>query len=177
MEYSGSEEAVSRLKGKLSEFDTEYLQQIYEEGRHDEWTDAAFAAIRQILQDRAASLPAGQPATTPHHEEAPDSYFDKDKLISGSLRLTTLSNIFLALAVLSVLGGVVNAAMGLNQGMSFSELVQYPASWLIYPLQGAFTMLASYAILRVVAEVVFLLMDIEANTRRPAPRERLDAKE
>ena len=170
------QEAVSRLKRKLGEFDTEYLQQIYDEDRHDEWTDAAFEAIRQILQERLGSLPARRPAESPPEEEAPDTYFDKGKLISASLRLAALAKVFLGLAVLSLLGGVANAVMQIRSGADASLLLQYWSSWLVYPLTGFLTALAYYVVLRLVAELAFLLMDIEDNTRRLLSGERPSPK-
>jgi hypothetical protein len=128
------DDKVSRLKRKLSEFDTEYLQEILDEDRHHEWTDAAFEAIRQILHERLGREPARRPRMHPQVQE--DSHGRDTRKLPDNFDLL----LFLAAQGVFWLGVLLIAPIDTDEETSLFW-------WILLPTMGLILASSLYQIL------------------------------
>jgi hypothetical protein len=138
---------------------TEDLLAIWQANDRSEWSDEAFAAIQKILLERLGSIPP-KPETPARDarapaSESPDTFYDVDKIISLSGLATTVAWIVL---VVSVLAGLVLFLIGLSSSSFAAQLVLA----LLLVLPGLFI----FVVLRVLAEGLYLLLEIAENSRR-----------
>ena len=152
--------SIGQIRRSLDERETAELIEIWEKNDRNEWSAEAFAAIREILLDRNGSVPhQAKPA-----EPEVDTYYDVDKMIRLSERAKNLSWLSLVLfGVLSVLEGVAIILLEfIIPGLSAAYLV------LLFIAIGFTALFCGifWLVSQAIAEGVYVLMDIEENTRK-----------
>lgn len=85
---------VADIKKRLQKKTTEELEQIWKENKRTRWSDTAFEAVKQILEERGAELQEQDPPTT-FSPESPK----KIKDLNMPLWLTALCIILPALVI------------------------------------------------------------------------------
>jgi len=150
MSSEPSDSLYDQIYKKLQEKETEELLEIWQENNRDEWSDNAFAAIYEILLERLGSeIPSQQPP--PEAETGKYLFFDLDKVISLSDNINTIAWV--------VLGGYIVVWMGdLFSGPITAQIF---ISVLYILLQG----FVFFLVLRFLAQVLNLLLEIVENTR------------
>jgi len=142
------------LMASLQEKDTQELLQMWEDTVHTGSDPDTIAAIRALLEERSGQVAPPIPAVA---EE--DPYHSR--LITG--RVASIAN---------VLSWVVLAISALILIANLSAAVQSPAFFSLMGLLSLLNMLVvllvgaiAYVILQAISEGLYLLMDIEENTR------------
>jgi hypothetical protein len=135
----------------------------------EDWTIEGLAAVRKILQDRLGYLPERKPIPLRKDTRGSGTHHDRDRLVRLSTRLSSLSWVFLVLAVLALFPVVEAIANWLDttwaQPLLVASWMQIYGAAIVNGLQTALVSLALFLIGRIGPEVVLLLMDVEGNTR------------
>ena len=155
------------IRQKMREKDTEELLAIWKGNDREEWTEEAFEAVREILVERVGNLPEqDEEADSPdgvERDDQADTYYNFDRLTAIAGWARSLSWVFLILAAVAVISGVLIVFQSLN-GPSFEELFFA----LLRGLQSVLVYGFLFVVAQAVAEGIYVLMDIEDNTRRAA---------
>lgn len=150
---------VKQLEGR----ETDDLLNIWKKNDRQEWSDEAFDAIREILSQRIDSLPPqGMSDAIPgeDEEEEADTYYNFEQFIRISSYARILSWLFLGGAVVLTLARFLKEVVGVRD-ISLDSLVTAIINYFFVLLSGAF----SFVVLQALAEGIYLLIDIESNTR------------
>jgi len=160
---------LARHQAELGQMDVESLLQLWATSLDGDWTPEGLQAVRSILQDRVGYVPERKPMPQDVSTSDPDSYHDRDRLITLSVRLSSLSWVFLVLAGLALFPiavALVNWASTDWAGpFSAGEWLQFYGGTVVNGLQSAIVSLALFLVARIGSEMVFLMMDVEYNTR------------
>jgi hypothetical protein len=154
-----------QIYNELSLKSTDELLEIWKTNDRSVWSDEGFNAIQKILLERQGSVPPQKGVSTV--EESDDStYYNIDRLTS----LATIANVLAWV----ILGGdliAVIAYLGLALNSTSVNLIQYlmtPSNVLnlliwcvVYILPGLFF----FAVLRLLSEAVYVLLEIAENSR------------
>jgi hypothetical protein len=163
------------IRRQMLEKDTDELLQIWKENDRTEWTDTAFEVIREILLERTGSLPPQQEpevasAKSPANDDEGDTYYNSGRFMNIALWAKTLSWLFLGSSILLVL-----LALYSFFGYTMSQLQSAinPSTIIVYSLviPNFATLLFGallFVLLQALGEGIYILMDIEDNTRRIA---------
>ncbi len=167
-------ERIEGIRRTLETRETEDLLEIWQTNDRLEWTPEAFEAIQRILEERNVSLPVQNAAVeesnieTPGRNEEveePDTYYDRHRLdrISGVAR--SLSWLAIALLALTLIYGVIYilqmlSTLGSLGTILLAVLILLGVPVLIFGL--------IWVLLQVIAEGIYLFMDVEENTRKGA---------
>lgn len=165
-------ERIRDLQRQLQERETEELVNIWQTNDRQTWTPEAFEAIRAILLDRLGSLPPQNAPTTqetvlPENESPADTYHNFARLVRIASWAALLSKAFLVLGTLIGLAGVATTFIGEASRFAGFDPLAFFAS-LLNVLLIACISLFFFVLLQATAEGIYLLMDIEENTR-PSP--------
>jgi len=163
------ENRKSQIQQRLEEQDTEALLEIWKQNDREAWSNEAFEVIREILLARIGEVPAqglaeSAPATTTE-EEVEDTYYNFDHLLSIASWASALSWCFLLVGGLIILTPVVILIENFVSGSASFNLLEIIPS-LLNTLLSALVSVFFFVMSRAIAEGLFLLMDIEDNTRR-----------
>ena len=162
---------IQQIRNSFEDRDTADLLEIWQKNDRQEWTPEAFEAIRQILLERNGTVPeqAVNAGENPPQEEASDpvgTYYDPEKLT----RVATFAK-SLAWAVIVLFGLlVVFLVIVLMQTFSSTNVLMSVLQILIVLLLPLVYCGISWVMLQAVGEGIYVLMDIEDNTRRMARR-------
>jgi hypothetical protein len=167
---SGDSEKQQILE-QMQKKDTDELVQIWKAHDRTEWTETAFEIIRDILLERLGELPQqndGNDQTESADEEV-DTYHNPDHLLRIAVWGRALSQLFLILGILLIIGNIgyilitVSSASSSSASASAWFVTVYLFVLLFVP---AIVSLFFFVLLRAMAEGICLLMDIEDNTRK-----------
>ncbi len=155
---------MNEMEAELRKKSTEELYKIWKQHDESEWTEESYTMAQQILKERIAQEP------TVKNNELSEEDDDSDETdtyanLSSTVRLASWSNylswFFLAYAAFNVVANVVSLVN--NRTYDASALISFVSSLLIPLLAGFFCVF-----LKGVSHSLYLLMDIEDNTRRVA---------
>jgi hypothetical protein len=158
-----SEDLKLQIRQRMLEKDTEELIAIWKKNDRTEWSDEAFEVVREILAERIGDLPAqSQTDNTelPAIGQDEDTYHNFNRLTRIASWASILSWLFLGVAALLIVGGFLAA---------FGELTRFgPDSFVISSLLFLWVLVSAFffVVLQAIAEGIYLLMDIEDNTRQ-----------
>jgi hypothetical protein len=143
---------------------TEELYKIWKQHDESEWSEESYTMAQQILKERIAQEPTAKNNDLTEEDSDSDET-DTYANLSSTVRLASWSNylswFFLAYAAFNVIANVVSLVN--NKTYDASSLISFVSSLLI-PLLGGFFCV----FLKGVSHSLYLLMDIEDNTRRGA---------
>src|SRR5271157_590750 len=149
--------ATNQIEANLREKSTEELYTIWKEHDESEWTEESYRIAQQILKERIAQEPSGQDKKESDSEDT-DTYTN----LNAAVRLASWSNyfswFFVAYAAFALITNIVNLV--LNRTYNASTLISFGSSLLIPLLTGFFAIF-----LKGISHFIYLLMDIEDNTR------------
>ena len=165
------EAKVSQHAAELSNMENEYLLGLWNTAGPDDLTPEGLQALRQVLKQRLGLLPRKGVLYEPAAFRGQDTYYDKEKIETLSVRLHGFSTLFLGLTILAVIavmaafiGTAVTLADPAGTGPNLVEIV-YSAAGLFPFVEGALVAATLVYVLRAASEGLLLLMDIESNTR------------
>ncbi len=151
---------TTKLYDNMRQKSTEELLQIWTENDRTEWSDEAYAAIRQVLTERNVSLPA-QAAVVVEEEEEGDA--NSDALV----RLSTWAQLFawLSLVVTAGISGINVVSIITSSGGSFgiAQIFNILSALLIL-MVGLFL----FVFLMLIGKGIFVMLDILDNTNEIA---------
>jgi hypothetical protein len=144
---------------------TNELLDIWKTNDRSVWSEAGFKAIEKVLHERNVSLPAQQKAEVEEESET-DTYYNIDKLSSISSIANILAWVILGgdiIAVIAYLGlAVKSGSVNLLQYLIVPANVLNLLIWcVVYILPGLFF----FAVLRMLSEGVYVLLEIAENNR------------
>lgn len=161
MPVNENNSATNPIEANLREKSTEELYAIWKEHDESEWTEESYRIAQQILKERIAQEPSGRDKYFDKKEsdsEVPDTYTN----LNAAVRLASWSNyfswFFIAYAAFALITNIVNLV--LNRTYNASTLISFGSSLLIPLLTGFFAIF-----LKGISHFIYLLMDIEDNTR------------
>lgn len=161
MSLNENSRTVSEIEANLREKSTEELYKIWKEHDDSEWTEDSYRIAQQILKERIAQEPSANDNNINNDAEDTDTYAN----LNSAVRLASWSNylswFFIAYAAFALITNIVNLVM--NKTYDASSLISFGSSLLIPLLTGFFAIF-----LKGVSHFIYLLMDIEDNTRRSA---------
>jgi len=176
-------ERVQQIRATLEDRDSEDLLDIWRTNDREEWSPETFEAIREILIARNASIPPQNEPPQPGQASAPgglepaagpesgsaapaeefETYSDKQTLFTIASRAKTISSFFIGLFILIVLANVV---LFLQASSSLGSLVQ-GLTLMLFSLALPLLICGFFwVVLQAIGEGIYLLMDIEENTRQ-----------
>ncbi|MDR3575943.1 MAG: hypothetical protein P4L50_18930 [Anaerolineaceae bacterium] len=155
---------VNEIEANLRKKSTEELYRIWKAHDESEWTEESYGIAQQILKERIAQEPSVK--DTDYDSEDDDSdETDTYANLNSTVRLASWSNylswFFVAYAAFALITNIVNLIM--NKTYDASTLISFASSLLTPLLAGFFAIF-----LKGVSQFIYLLMDIEDNTRRSA---------
>ncbi len=160
---------LARHEAELGQMDLESLLHLWATSMDEDWTPEGLQAIRGILQDRVGYVPERKPAPPGASTPGADTYHDRDRLITLSVRLSGLSWVFIilaGLAVFPIVAILVNwASTTWADPLTVGDWLQFYGGTVVNGLQSAIVSLTLFLVARVGSEMVFLMMDLEHNTR------------
>lgn len=155
MTEQSSDALSKKLYETMRQKSSDELLQIWKENDRTEWSDEAYVAIKQVLDERGVSLPAQTaPAVVEDHDDP-----NADALV----RLSTWANLLSWVGLLVTVGisgiNIVSmlTATGLNIGVA--EIFNILSALLIL-LVGCFL----FVFFQLVAKGIFVMLDILDNT-------------
>jgi hypothetical protein len=167
-----NEDRVQQIRRKLEERDTEDLITIWQKNDRDEWTPEAFVAIREILISRTGKIPEQtgrlptdqQTAANEEISEEADTYYDKQNMLRIASYAKNLAVLVAILFGLILIWGVISLFLAVFSTSSTAPSVFVPLSVVVASVIycGFF-----WIVLQLIGEGVYILMDIEENTRQP----------
>ncbi len=154
-------ERIEGIRRELETRETEDLLKIWQQNDRVEWTPEAFEAIQRILVARNVSLPV-QNAVVEESEEA-DTYYDRHRLDRIAAVARSLSWLAIVLLGLALIFGVLYLVQFLATAESLVPTLPTILFILMVPILvfGFF-----WVVLQVIAEGIYLFMDVEENTRK-----------
>lgn len=161
MEHPLSSERIQEIRRTLDTRDTEELLEIWQKNDRAEWTLEAFAAIREILMARNVNLPV-QNEYIVETEEEPDTYHNRQRLDRISSWARGLSWLVIVLLVIVLVFDVGYLLPSLSTSGSLPQAVLMVFIYLAIPILSFGFM---WVVLQVIAEGIYLFIDIEENTR------------
>jgi len=141
--------------------DTEELIEIWTQNDHEVWTDEAFDIIRELLLKRIGHLP--EQNRPEQSEEQVDLYHNPEtllKIASGAKEFSWIIVIVSSLFLCGNLYQFVNPNIAYFSQSALPYL-PYLTIAILMPLGGIFC----FIVLQAIAELIYLFMDIEDNTR------------
>jgi hypothetical protein len=156
-----------QIYSRMQAEDTEELLDIWRRNDRTEWTDEAFEIVHDILLERLGSVPEQgefpKEETQEEVEDDEDIYHHPEKLIQIASWAKVFSWVALVLPVIS--GALTQMLIMRTSSTGYLVLVQM--SWILPNLTlalvaGGFFFL----ILQALAELIYIIMDIEENTRQ-----------
>ena len=158
-----------QIYNRMQEKETEELLDIWKRSDRDEWSDDAFEIIHNILLERLGSVPEqgvvtekaeDESAQDESEEEKMDTYHMPDNLFRISTWANTLAWVILGLSVILLVGTLI---IEFQQGaiLNWAGVFSLLNSFLTLLVGGFF-----FVVLRALAEIIYILMDIEDNTRQ-----------
>lgn len=160
MTEQSSDALSKKLYENMRQKSTEELLQIWKENDRTEWSDEAYVAIKQVLDERNVSLPAQTAPAVVQDDDA-------DPNADGLVRLSTWANLlsWVGLLVTAGISGInivsMLTATGLNLGVA--EIFNILSALLIL-LVGCFL----FVFFQLVAKGIFVMLDILDNTNEIA---------
>ena len=155
---------AAQVRQRMRERDTESLLQIWRREDGEGWSDEAYEIVRQTLVERGVAPPAVSAATvTAAADDAEDLYHSFGRLMNVASWAATLSWLFLGLAVLLSLAAALSlyqlvlSVRGFDSG---TTMVQFIVQAVAALLCGFFFVLS-----QAIGQVIYVLLDIEENTR------------
>jgi hypothetical protein len=135
---SFKQEIVANLRMK----ETDELLKIWQDNNRQEWSEEAFTAIHDILQERLGSVPEQEEIL----EE--DTYHNREKLFSIAFWSKSISWVVMVLGLLLAIIPIIKSGFSL--------------------LLFTGTLILSFVVffvLQALGEIIFILLDIYDNTR------------
>jgi hypothetical protein len=167
-----NEDRVQQIRRKFEERDTEDLIAIWQKNDRDEWTPEAFVAIREILFSRTGKIPEQtgriptdqQSAGNEEISEEADTYYDKQHMLRIASYAKNLAVLVAILFGLILIWGVVSLYSAV-----FSTSSTAPSGFFSLSVVLASVIYCGFfwIVLQLIGEGVYILMDIEENTRQP----------
>ncbi len=169
------QEQTERIRQFMEQQSTDQLLQIWTKGEEAEWTAQALDIARQTLESRVGALPTGlrqalaeeSASGVEEVSEEPDTYHDLRIVVRIAKAAKAIGWAILGLVAIYILLDAVSLVFRLppfnyqdttfDQGVTFNVV----RSWVFPVLYGGFF----FAILQAVGEGLFVLLDIEDNTR------------
>ena len=153
----------------MKQKDTEELLDIWKRNDREEWAEIGFEVIYDILTKRLGSVPDQGVDEKAQEEglvdEEPEIYHDPDVLVRISALARSAAWVVLVASIVIWLSQVVGYISSFTSspipGAGLAEIV-------MITLGSGFTLITGvlyFIVLRFVSEVVYILMDIEENTR------------
>jgi len=142
---------------QMQEKETEELLKIWQENDREAWTNDAFEAVYQILQERLGNVPPQEEKEIPTEET--ETYPHLDAVARIASWVNGLAWLFFAFTVLNVFSICALAPPELKA----QTLLPLIGS-LLSPLVGGFF----FVFLIAISHLIKLLLAIEENTRRSA---------
>lgn len=163
MEDGERKESFTQIRQTLDLKSTEELIEVWQNGDRAEWSEEAFGAIQEILQDRLGGLPLreGEVKNETSLEED-ETYHDFDQVTRIAYLAKVLSWIILGLLAVYLVGDVVVFALDVNSNAYVGRPWYLYRGWLLPIIYGGFF----FVILQAVAHGLYILLDIEENTHR-----------
>ncbi len=167
------QELKDQIRSKMQEKDTQELIAIWKKNDRTEWHEETFDVIREVLMERTGELPAqgldadaDTPSAAEHDEDERDVSYNYDRLTAAAHWASNLSWLFLGVGV--VMSGSELLYVFLNRA-SFNAvtIIASLALWCMAALLATFF----FVLLQIIAEGVWLLIDIEDNTRNIVKRQ------
>lgn len=165
------------IRIRMKQKSTAELLDIWKKNDRCEWTDEAFEIMGEILSARVGSLPAqGQVAESQEEKtdqgsdgQEEDTYHDFNTLVRISSWAKFLSWFALGLLILLFVLDILAVVLIVRQeGLDSSYLSGMLWTPLVSSTVPMLCSAAFFIIMQVIAEGVYLLADIEDNTRRVA---------
>jgi hypothetical protein len=153
-----NEDRVQQIRRKLEERDTEDLITIWQKNDRDEWTPEAFVAIREILISRTGKIPE-QTGRLPTDQQTA-----ANEEISEEADAKNLAMLVAILFGLILIWGVISLFLAVFSTSSTAPSVFVPLSVVV---ASAIYCGFFWIVLQLIGEGVYILMDIEENTRQP----------
>jgi hypothetical protein len=161
-----------QIQQRMQEKDTEELLDIWKRNDRSEWTDVAFEVVREILVERIGEAP---PQNTPGTDVSDEE--DEEDTFHNTRRITLLAEIALKLSWLFVIWGVVFTGILYYQHLqnryysnqNFLDLVSNFGAPLMIPFLCVFM----FVLCRAIGEGLYVLLDIEANSRPKNDQDKL----
>lgn len=161
----------SQVRQRLREQDTEELIQIWKKHDQTEWTDEAFEIISEILLERTGTLPtpSATEAAAPiaDADSAQDTYYNFEHLMNVTTWARTLAWFFMGAAGLLLLMSACVGFQLFRQLLSARDFFETGFLFLSPLLIATVALICVFffVLLQALAEGLYLLMDIEDNTR------------
>ncbi len=150
MTVEPSDSLYNSIYNRLKERDTDELLEIWQQNDRDEWSEDAFTAIHEILLERLGEEPPQQ-EPLPAAEGEKYLFFDLEKVVSLSDNINLMAWV--------VLGGYIVVWIA---NLFFAGLTAQTFLAVLYLLiQG----IVFFLVLRFLAQVLNLLLEIVENTR------------
>ena len=160
---------TAQVRQRMRERDTPSLLQIWQRADGEGWSDEAYEIVHQTLVERGVTLPdPNAPSATARAMEddyEEDVYHSFDRLMAVASWAASLSWLFLALATLVMVVAVLSAITALLAPFGYNLgalLLQFAALSGLALFFGFFFVLS-----QAISQVIYLLLDIEGNTRKP----------
>jgi hypothetical protein len=158
-----ADELKDHIRVNMREKDTQELIEIWKKNDRTEWTAEAFDAVREILMERTGELPPQDLAADTEQGEDEISY-NESRLTSAASWASLLSWVFLGVGILITLTSLWGTSRNFASYGSILVFISTLVTQLLPAMAGAFF----FVVLQVIAEGVYVLMDIENNTRSSA---------
>jgi hypothetical protein len=154
-----------QIRSRMEEKTTEELAEIWQKNDRTEWSAEAFEVIREILLDRLGELPPQiMTEESDDTDDADDIYHNPSRILKIASWAVVLSWFFLALGVVLFIGviriGILRFAAPTSMDDLISTLYAVLSPFVI-PLVSFFF----FVLLQAVAEGIYVLLDVERNTR------------
>ncbi len=173
--------------------DSEELLMIWKTNDRVEWSDEAFEAIDEILRGRGVELPQQSEPVYGHHDEQedvdeldgfsqlelkiiddenPPDFYDPFQVIKFGrwLELAAIISVILSVAVsLMNYQGTRNLVLTFFQRAPAPGFVVFILTVLFMLIETGLQVLLTYFPLKVLAHILRILMEMEFNSRKPAP--------
>jgi len=151
---------AGQVRQRMRERDTDSLLAIWRREDGEGWSDEAYAIVRETLLERGVTPPE-PPAPPPEDEE--DVYHSFDRLMNVASWAAALAWPFLGLAAVLLLLAAFSA---INLLSGTGGLGSGPDLLPMLALAGGCLLCAFFFVLcQALRQVIYLLLDIEANTR------------
>ncbi len=165
------QELKDQIRSKMQEKDTQELITIWKKNDQTEWHEEAFDVIREILLKRTGELPAQGPvadaeSASAEEPDEQDVSYNYNRLTAAAHWASTLSWWLLGLGLVYSAAQLLYVVL-VRGSLTIVGLVASVAMWLLVAAVVAFF----FVLLQVIAEGVWLLIDIEENTRKSLQRQ------
>jgi hypothetical protein len=155
---------MSEIEANLRKKSTEELYKIWKEHNESEWTEESYGIAQKILKERIAQEPTkkdNDPDKEDSDSEETDAYANLNSVVRLASWANYLSWFFLAYAAFALITSIISLVN--NKTYDASSLISFVGSLSTPLITGFYSIL-----LKGVSHFIYLLMDIEDNTRRSA---------